>query len=234
MMTAKDLLYQILDYECHWSRHDAVQCKPAQIRLARIESLASAFGLTYQEKTGNPRQHKFTKSKLVEGLARALGIGKQENAERKVRTFDPVTSMQTVGYIVGGIFLRSPIEVAPSLKEKILEIRNRDVPRMKDEPFRIADVRWLFNTLWNYRKLTYQLTFPPEGMMEGYSAGLYYGYSLRHELNMVIDNSMALAHIDDILWTILDPSKRHLDAPPADYPDVNLDNIDHDWLMENY
>ncbi|MCF6403115.1 hypothetical protein L3C95_09535 [Chitinophaga filiformis] len=68
-------------------------------------------------------------------------------------------------------------------------------------------------------------------MLEGFSAGLYYGRSLQFKLNCIIEEN--ISEIDETLAMILDPDMRQLDVYPMGYPDVDLDSIDQDWLMEN-
>src|SRR5215213_10035075 len=45
-MTAKDLLNKVLDYNYLWSSPERKNSKPATTRLAQIEALQEAFGLT--------------------------------------------------------------------------------------------------------------------------------------------------------------------------------------------
>ena len=51
-MTAKDLLYKILDYHYLWTLPQNRKSKPAKLRYQQIETLLDAFGLT--KKKVNP------------------------------------------------------------------------------------------------------------------------------------------------------------------------------------
>lgn len=118
------------------------------------------------------------------------------------------------------------------LKDKISAFTLQHYPYFHDtRPLRLSDIRWLFNDLLNYRQKIYEVTYPFGGMLEGFSAGLHYGKHLQHGLSVIIEKN--IADIDGTLALILDPEMRQLNAPPSDYPDVDLDSIDNDWLMEN-
>lgn len=51
-ITARDLLYKILDYGHLWNGPDRIDSKPAQTRLDQIRVLAEAFGVS--KKSVNP------------------------------------------------------------------------------------------------------------------------------------------------------------------------------------
>ncbi|MCF6407219.1 hypothetical protein L3C95_30260 [Chitinophaga filiformis] len=203
-MTIKDLLYKVLDYRYEWAAKELNNSEPARIRIAQIKALAQAFGLF-----SNEDAKKFAKD-------------------------DYVTNAKVIEYIVVGHFLhvQSFEKVHPLVKEKILAFTKQHYPSVHDaRPLRFGDIRWLFNDLFIYRQKLYEVTYPFGGMLEGFSAGLYYGRSLQHELNDIIEKN--ISEIDETLAMILDPEMRQLDALPQGYPDADLDSIDHDWLMEN-
>ena len=203
-MTAKDLLYKLLNYRYEWAAKEHNSSLPAKIRINQIKILAREFGLF-----NNEDAKKFVKE-------------------------DYATNAEVIKYIVAGNFLHlQPIEkVNSSLKDKISAFTRQHYPYWYDtRPLRLPDIKWLFNDLLNYRQKIYEVTYPFGGMLEGFSAGLHYGKYLQHGLNVIIEKS--IVDIDETLAVILDPEMRQLNELPSDYPDVDLDSIDHDWLVEN-
>src|SRR5688500_8223966 len=79
-MTAKDLLYKVLEYNCMWTLPDRINSKPLQIRLTNIEKLLGAFGRS--KKYINPFiQIKYSFTGNKEKLDRAKHLNKLTNFE---------------------------------------------------------------------------------------------------------------------------------------------------------
>ncbi len=86
-MTAKDLLCKILDYNNSWSSPDRIDSKPAKIRIAQIEILLEAFGLT--KKYVNP---------IVQGTYSIMGNKEKLNRSQKL---NKLTNLE---YVLSGSF----------------------------------------------------------------------------------------------------------------------------------
>lgn len=203
-MTVKDLIYKVLNYRYQWATKELNDSEPARIRMAQIKVLAKAFGLF-----SDVDVKKFAKN-------------------------DYVTNDEAIRYIVAAYFLhvQSFEDVHPLLKDKILAFTRQYYPYFHEsKPLRLADIRWLFNDLFQYRQKLYEVTYPFGGMLEGFSAGLHYSVSLQSELNAIIEKN--ISEIDDTLAMVLDPEMRHLDTLPPDYPDADLEEIDQEWFMNN-
>jgi len=178
-MTIKDLLYKLLNYRYEWAAKELNDSEPARIRIAQIKLLAQAFGLFSNEEV------------------------------RKFAKDDYVTNNKAIEYIVLGHFLhlQSFEKVNSSVKDKILAFTKQHYPTIHDiKPLGFSDIRWLFNDLLIYRQKLYEVTYPFGGMLEGFSAGLYYGRSLQNKLNLTIEEN--ISEIDDTLAMILDPEMR--------------------------
>lgn len=216
-MTAKDLLNKVLDYNYLWSSPEIKKSKPSIIRLSQIDALQEAFGLT--KKYVNPWiqvKYHFTGEK--EKRNRAQYLNKLTNLE----------------YLLKGEFLRDREkdvnkELSDRITTKIIEL----YPDLPDDILqKSVDIEWLFNNLLNFRQEIYKITYPNGGMLEGFSAGLYYSFYLQRQLKEIIKNN--LFDIDETLWLILDPAKRELNKDEINYPEADLENIDLEWRMENY
>jgi len=220
-MTAKDLLYKILDYQYLWILPHNQNSKPAKLRLEQIESLLEAFGLT--KKQVNP---------LVQ-IKYLIG-GDKEGMERS-KYLRKLTNLQ---YLLGGEFLRDRENDANAeISEKIIKTITSLYPYIGEETARTSlHISWLFNNLMSFRQQVYKLIYPNGGMDEGFSAGLHYSFYLQSKLKTLITEN--LHEIDETLWLILDPTKREIemDILVSKYKYINHDfrAIDLDWRMEDY
>lgn len=220
-MTAKDLLYKLLDYNYLWIRADLLNDKPSVIRRQQIESLLEAFGLS--KKYVNPlKQIKYSI------------VGKKEELSRS-RQLNKLTNIQ---YLRQGEFLHDRayednMELTDLALRKIRELYEH---APEDRMNRPVDIGWMFNSLLNFRQEIYKLAYPNEVMLEGFSVGLIYSQYLQSELKNLIKEN--LGEIDNILWLIIDPKQREIDIEELknkfNYPDVDLDKIDLEWRMDNY
>ena len=220
-MTAKDLLYKILDYQYLWTLPQNKNSKPVKLRLEQIESLLDAFGLT--KKYVNPLvQIKYFVGGNKQGLDRARQLNKITNLE----------------YLLHGEFLRDREKDANAeLSKKIIDTITSLYPYMIEHiNRRLVDIGWLFNNLFNFRQEVYKLTYPDGGMDEGFSAGLHYSFYLKQKLKTLITDN--LHEIDETLWLILDPTKRNIEintlVSQYKYVDHDFKTLDLDWRMENY
>lgn len=216
-MTAKDLLNKVLEYNYLWSSPDRKSSKPATVRLSQIEALQEAFGLT--KKYVNPFvQIKYSFAGEKQKLDRAKQLNKLTNLE----------------YLLQGEFLFDrEKEANGELSKKIITTIDALYPDMREYiNQRPVDIGWLFNDLLNFRQEIYKVTYPDEGMLEGFSAGLHYSLHLQGKIKEIIKNN--LSEIDDTLWLILDPTKRMVNKGEINYPEADLETIDIEWRMANY
>ncbi len=220
-MTAKDLLYKILDYRYLWILPQNRGSKPGKLRLEQIESLLEAFGLT-----------KKSTNLFLQKDYSMLGVKQKLGSESHLH--------ETVGLddLVSGQFLRDRDNDSHSeLSRKVIETIAALYPEMEDYiNQRPINITWLFSDLLSFRQEVYQLTYPNGGMLEGFSAGLHYSFYLQDKLKALISDN--LDEIDETLWLILDPTKRDLEmdmlVTKYKYVDHDFKGIDIDWMMENY
>ncbi len=214
-MTAKDLLHKILDYNYLWAFPDVKNDKPATTRLAQIEVLLDAFGLT--KKYANP---------LIEIKYQYDGL-----TFNRRQQLDRLTNLQ---YVLDGEFLRDREEGADKeLSEKVLLKIEELYPGSKNNiNNNLIHMKWLFGNLLSFRQNIHKIAFSKTGMSEGFSTGLYYSHYLQAQLKEIIKAN--LSEIDETLWEILDPLKRTVSKEEINYPDADLDKIDLEWRVENY
>ena len=97
-------------------------------------------------------------------------------------------------------------------------------------------ISWLFNHLINFRFDIYKVSQPWSGFQEGYDFAVGYGGFFEDKLKTIIRDH--LDEIDEILTLIIDPQKRKFDLDllikEHGYPDVDLEAIDLEHLIENY
>ncbi len=220
-MTAKDLLYKILDYKYLWSSPDRINEKPSKLRIAQIDSLQDAFGLS--KKYVNPLvQIKYWTGGQKEKLTRSIHLNKLSNLD----------------YLLQGEFLHDrAIEKNKDLNQistkKIKELFKSLPDEWINKPL---DIGWLFNDLFNFRLGLYKVAYPTEGMLEGFSVGLHYSKYLQSEIKKVINDN--LGQIDETLWMILDPEKRNIEIDILEskynYHNTDFEKIDLEWRTDNY
>ncbi len=220
-MTAKDLLYKILDYQYLWTLPHNKNSKPANLRLEQIESLLDAFGLA-KKNVNLLVQIKYSIAGDEQSLDRAKQLKKLTNLD----------------YLVQGEFLydREDNEnavLSEKVRATIISLYPNMTAHINERPVNIS---WLYNNLFRFRQEIYKLTYPNGGMTEGFSAGLYYSFYLQNKLKTLITDN--LNEIDETLWLILDPTKRDIDkntlVSQYQYRDHDFKAIDFEWEMENY
>jgi|GEM_PF-1318867 len=222
MMTAKDLLHKLLEYRNDWAARERVQSKPARIRLAQLEALQEAFGLT--------KQHVNMLVRVKYSLE-----GRRTELDRA----QYLNGLTNVDYLVQGEFLRDrPKECYNALAERA-RVRVQAVYENRasaEQMARPVNISWLYNYLLHYRQDLYAVAQPEHGMLEGFSVGLLYGQELANTVKHTIQQSTV--EIDEVLGLILDPSQRVVTmgqlVSAYRYPDVNLEDIDLTWRMNNY
>jgi hypothetical protein len=216
-MTAKDLLHKLLDYGYLWSSPDRIYSLPATTRLAQIEALQEAFGLS--KKYVNPlKQVKYFFSGSKQGMSRSIHL----------------QGMSNLQYLLHGEFLNDREPEANSKLAGIalatIDMLVPDLPEnIKERP---VDIGWMYNNLLLFRKKVYEMTYPSSGMLEGFSVGLQYSHYLQAQLRQVIIDN--LEAIDDTLWLILDPPQRDIDEKEFNYPHADLEAIDLEWRINSY
>ena len=142
--------------------------------------------------------------------------------------------MTYLEYLLNGEFLydrekEANKELSDRVITKIIDLYPELTDYIREKP---VDIRWLFNDLLNFRQDVYEITYPNGGVLEGFSTGLHYSFYLQGQLKEIIKNN--LSDIDETLWLILDPAKRELGKDEINYPEVDLDNIDLEWRIDNY
>ena len=220
-MTAKDLLHKILDYKYLWSSPDRINEKPSRLRIAQIDSLQDAFGLS--KKYVNPLvQIKYWTGGQKEKLTRSKHLNKLSNLD----------------YLLKGEFLHDrPVDNNKELSQistkRIKELFKSLPDEWINKP---VDFGWMFNDLFNFRLAIYKVAYPSEGMLEGFSVGLHYSKYLKSEIKKTINNN--LGQIDDTLWMILDPEKKDIEINVLEneynYKNNDLEKIDLEWRTDNY
>lgn len=216
-MTAKDLLHKYLNYDYLWRVH--TKDEPSKIRLQQLNILLEVFNIS--KKNAKPSTVRYISS---------------DSSKSKTRE-ERIAELTELEYFVRGDFLHdrpydTNKEVVSKATSAVGEIEKQSIEGHKNQ----IHISWLFSDLLSYRREAYRFAYPPGGMLEGHSVGLYYSFYLQGKLRQTIQSN--LEEIDEVLWLLIDPQKR--DVPLAElisrfnYPDADLDNLDLDWRIENY
>lgn len=122
----------------------------------------------------------------------------------------------------------------PILAEKIKTEIKTHFPSVETEvDRRKADLYWMFNDLYVFRKQAYQLCNPPSRMEEGFSTGLYYSFYLQSKLKDIVAKD--LDETDQTLCLAMDLQQGRFDKRKGRrIPRSRSAAIDLEWQMENY
>jgi hypothetical protein len=216
-MTAKDLLHKYLNYAYLWRMH--TEDEPSKIRLQQLNILLEVFNIS----------KKNAQSSTVRYIT-------SDSSKSKTRE-QHIAELTELEYFERGDFLHdrpydTNKEVVNKATSAVGEIEKHSIEGHKNQ----IHISWLFSDLLNYRKDAYRFAYPPGGMLEGHSVGLYYSFYLQHKLASSMQPG--IDEIDEVLWLLIDPQKR--DIPLAElisrfnYPDADLDKLDLDWRIAHY
>jgi len=183
MITAKDLLLKILDYKYLWSSPQRKDSLPAKARLAQIEVMLITFGVT---------------KKKVPVLQQIKNLLPGSN------------TITDIDYFFRGDFINNR---GDKLYRELDQIVRTTVislfPDMADYiQQKHTHLVWLFNNLLLFMQEVYNLTYPNDGMLEGFSTGLHYSFYLQAKLTDIIKTNVT--EIDDTLCLLIDPQKKKL------------------------
>ena len=232
-MTAKDLLYAYLDYVNSWTHPSNTDILPTKMRLQQIHAIQKAFGL---QKPYGPD----------EGITRPVADREGETVilndqvEAFILTSKPrkqrIEEMSHLEYLEKGGFLidrpqSSQDTFIKKMREKVGEVVN---PRLSKGS--LVRLNALFSMLLQFRLQAYALIHPPVSFRLGFSMHRAYSDMLQYEVKKILDEN--LEEIDDTLWELLAPEKREIDKEllirDYGYPDVDLEQIDLQYLRDNF
>lgn len=168
-MTAKDLLLKYLDYQYLWVLPQRIDSRPGKVRLAQIESLQEAFGLSKGSLNPNVK------------MERTPGVNQY------------LDNMSNIEYLKQGLFLGNrPYEENRELVDEAIErvrVVFGDIPESRKS--RPVGLGLMFNDLLSFRQKIFEITYPSHGMLEGFSIGLYYSQTLQADLKGIILEHLA-------------------------------------------
>lgn len=218
MVTAKDLLYKILDYDYYWSLPENEASEPARIRFEQIEHLLDVFGLT--------KNHVdfFKKGYIISGEA-------YQCIDRDVY----ISGITNLEYVKTGEFIVDrPVNRYQEIIERAFTTAKLIYPEA-DEAYLwgtdSGDVFFniLFSDLLEFRQEIYKVTNPMSRLLSGRTLGRVYCEYLKKQMRQtIIDN---LDEIDDTLCLILDPEKRAFSADEINYKVIDFEKMDIKWFM---
>lgn len=221
MITAKDLLLKILDYNCYWGLPENELSEPARIRLEQIEHLLDVFGLT------KSHVDTFRTSYIFDGVECQI-----EN--RAVY----ISGMTDFEYVIEGEFiLDRPENRNQEIIERAFTTAKMIYPEADDAYLLGTDrggayINFLFKDLLEFRQEIYKITNPVWRLDSGSTLGRIYREYLKKQMRQsIIDN---LNEIDDTLCLILDPEKRAFSADTINYKEIDFADMDMNWFCNKW
>jgi hypothetical protein len=211
-MTAKDLLYQYLDYWFVKQQVDHFNYDAIKIREMQIGILLDQFGLT--------KKH--------------IQITEEHQSEYYNRILNQHSEIEHMS--MGSFLEFRADEENKEISNKIATALKQVYSNLPEDKLKNPGIHWLFQNLLGFRKEVYQFTQPEAGQFEGFDPGLQYSFLLRGKLKHKVKNDVE--EIDEVLCLILDPRKRVLDKAELiakfNYPDADLHKLDMEWWMKKF
>jgi hypothetical protein len=221
MLTAKHLLYKVLDYTCIWNAPSHRDSEPAKARKAQLDILLKAFDIDiknakYETKTPHLEPEPNTISQEVYYMT---GLNKSLNR------LEYIKKRGNIEYLTSGQFMVDrDIEKYNNNLEFLLsnikpvfskELENRD-----PYSIRLPDI---FSVLYMHRSVAY-FSFESSFMRSQKSSEFRiedaYTSHIKQETMPKITH--ALLDIDDILCTLIDPEKRTFTKEEIQYPEYDF------------
>jgi hypothetical protein len=183
--------------------------------------------LNYESRWGLEHQRKSEPAKVR--VAQLIALLKAFDLHnRELNDYDAIR------HVLFGRFLKEEDSLEEGLKQELYRFSKRVLHIPDDEaprPLRKHEIKMLYEELMRFRLEVYKLSIDNYIHLEGVNIGLRYSSKLEYELNTVIQEH--IVEIDETLCLLMDPQKRQLEGFPPGYPDVDLDQIDRDWIYDN-
>lgn len=215
-MTSKDLLSKLLDYKAFWDSPDRKNSIPAKARIAQIQSLMDALGVS-KDKFGILKQLKISMS------------GEKWKLDRIKR----INSMDSLDYLYLGEFIhdKDQADYAP-LIEKVRSSIRRKFSELPDEMLnRGIHLQWMYQNLISFRLGIHKMAFERTGFLEGFELGVQFSFELQNEFKSVMIEN--LGEIDEVLAFMIDPQQRKVNPHDIKYPEFDFNSLDLEWRMED-
>lgn len=227
-LTAKDLLHKVVDFLQYDTTSDenffnAERLKnnpPQYYRALQIHSMFTAFGVTKPQKTSFINQ-------AFSDIKRIYIGPEMPDIEGELDFF------------LRGDFIDDELEWVkkiPELDRRIKEFAKENVKQSEDFYQRPLSIQWLFSDLLHFRIDIQRFIKGPSGFMEGFNIALFYS----HKFQFASRDALIpiVKEMDETLALLIDPHQKSITIDELkskfNYPNVNLDDVDSDWLMRNY
>lgn len=220
-MTAKDLLYKVLDYRHSWMSDMRINEKPAELRRLQIETLQKAFNLSKDFVIPNQK-------------IRYLNSVHNGSIDREKY----LTAISNLDYLLTGEFLNDrKYENNKVIIDQFLQCKEQNYAYFSSYlNLKQIDLVWMFSDLFFFRQDLYKITCVNDDFFENYSFASLYSRNIKFKFEEIVN--LNIDEIDDTLWLLLDPEKRIIAEEDLirlyGYPCDDLRALDLDWKFENY
>ncbi|MHA4847399.1 hypothetical protein ACX0G7_24760 [Flavitalea antarctica] len=226
MLTARDLLYKALDYDCFWSAGTGIKDSlPAQSRRLQLEQLFKGFGII-KNNVRSESQTPYQNDKDHTAID-FYSSSKNNKPLKRIQYIKKLTDFQ---YFREGEFLADMDEGKyEKLKGQIVSNINTVYPdKLEINTKGEVNLVRLFADLYNFRihfhMFTYSVTHKAS---PSFSIAEDYGLNLR--MNAVQSMTVNLSAVDELLCLLIDVEKREFNESDINYPDPDLKQIDEEW-----
>lgn len=227
-LTAKDLLHKVVDFlqydttndENFFDEERLKKNPPQYYRALQIHAMLIAFGVT-----------KLQSPSYVNQVFR--------NIKRIYKGSEKSDIKAELDFFMRGDFIDDELEWVkkiPELDRRIKEFAKENVKLSEDFYQRPLSIQWLFSDLLDFRIDIQRFIKGPTGLIEGFNIALFYSHKFQFESSEAL--KPIAQEIDETLALLIDPYQKSFTIEELiskfNYPNVNLNEVDSDWLMGNY
>jgi hypothetical protein len=227
MITAKDLLYQALDYDGFWNTSKRMKdSKPSRLRKLHLEKLLDGFGIF--KVNAKVIQVQVDDNYTIQTMYDVSGRSKSMNRKEYIKT---LTNFQ---YFSTGEFIADASkEKYQGFIEQITAAAKHIFPEQLEnidkEPINLMR---LFYELYNFRLSIYHMTKYSLSKKRRNLFSIEDDYALHLRKKFMESMNHNLSEVDEILCKLIDPEKRNLKEDEIDYPNYDFETIDQEWEKE--
>ena len=228
MITAKTLLYKVLDYDWIWNSSKKMRdTASSKARKLQIDSLLKAFEISKKNAISTSQVPPRTNDKNV--ISKMFyGSSRRRNSLKRL---DYIKTLTNFHYFISGEFLadRERDRYNDTLTH-IISVVNTSFPHkiQNNEPRPVNLVR-LFYDLYNLRHIAFN-TFESSFLKQTSQDFLIedaYGQTLKE--SFIKNLRINFTEIDEVLCLLIDPEKRSFSEAEIKYPEFDLEVLDLNW-----
>ncbi|WP_181304832.1 hypothetical protein [Rufibacter sp. XAAS-G3-1] len=225
MITARDLLYQALDYDGFWNTSKSrIASRPSQLRKLQLEKLLVGFGISKVNAKSHHAQvnneHTIQMVDVVSGHH-----SKSMNRTEYIKTLNNFKYFST-GEFIADASKEKYQGVIDGIISTAKSIFPEQLEKINEQPVNLTA---LFRDLYHFRLSIYHMAKYDFSKKRMKLFSIEDDYALYLRTRFIESMDANLSEVDEIVCLLIDPEKRSLEENEIDYPNHNFEIIDKEW-----